>query len=334
MARRATRAGAPLGSSASSSTPSSASRVPQIRKRRAVRDRRDGRERDARERPGSSRVGCPRARTPARGVAGPGRPRTSPGTRGSSGVCQREKKPSSPRVFVKRANAEMGVPDAPLGLLGELGLVHEVGARHAGEVLGDVHQAHRVGLRGWRSRPGWCAVVLTFRGRWPEARWAHAGARLESPAAARRANHHFFPLIVWENSLKQIRTDADSEWHRLASPSPSRGEIEPERAARHPSITARFQTAFGSGPATPSDRRVCARPRVASAPSEPNPNPSREHGRRRAALHGHDRLEGDRSRQARGASSIRIRPISSLDENILRFQQRRTDAVPSPPPPR
>ena len=193
MAPRATRAGAPL-----------ADRQPHHHPRRPRRASRRS-EKDARVGIGATGANATRASARGRrgwGIRAPGRPpaaspaRDDPGRarerEGRSGVCQREKKPSSPRVFVKRTNAEMGVPDAPLGLLGELGLVHEVGARHAGEVLGDVHQAHRVGLRGWRSRPGWCAVVLSFRGRWHEA----ASTTCLAPAGlmnlCQPANHHFF----------------------------------------------------------------------------------------------------------------------------------------------
>ena len=324
MAPRATRAGAPLADrQPHHHSPSSASRVPQIRKR----PRGSGSARRARTR---------RARAPevvAGGVSArpdarprrhrPGTIQDEPGNaRDGRGYANAKKAILAPRVFVKRAkrrNGNAGRTSQP--------------ARRAWPCTRGRCETCRRGPRGRSSGSSCRTPRVAFATRVVHGRsdlsQSLARNSLEagiSPSCACQPS--LFRRIVWANSLKRRRTGADSEWHRLPSP----GEIEPTGACRAPSLHhQRFQTA---GPVTPSDRRVCARPRVASAPSEPNPNPSREHGGRRAALHGHDRLEGGRSRQARGASSIRIRPISSLDEDILIFQQRRVDDVPSPPPPR
>ena len=134
-------------------------------RRSRARDERRRRPRDARARARGPRrlVRDPRrggaARTSAR------RARISPArllpsrraARGEGG------KPGGSARAGRRAPGRVRARDAPLGLLGELGLVHEVRAGQAGQILGGGHRAH--GGRGGARERERCASGMWADGR-------------------------------------------------------------------------------------------------------------------------------------------------------------------------
>ena len=210
MAPRATRAGAPLADrQPHHHSPSSASRVPQIRKR----PRGSGSARRARTR---------RARAPevvAGGVSArpdarprrhrPGTIQDEPGNaRDGRGYANAKKAILAPRVFVKRAkrrNGNAGRTSQP--------------ARRAWPCTRGRCETCRRGPRGRSSGSSCRTPRVAFATRVVHGRsdlsQSLARNSLEagiSPSCACQPS--LFRRIVWANSLKRRRTGADSEWHR------------------------------------------------------------------------------------------------------------------------